>query len=245
MSLASDDYQPMHRPQPSTDSWNASAAPEGLPHSRPRRTPQLERRGVGQAPPVSATDAESRAFGDRFGIDSDSSTETSAGYALRVEVGLYAGSFDPVHLGHSAVIATASETLDRLVVIVAANSNKQAGMFSVQERLQMLSEACQPFGNVRVATLSGLLVAIAVQVGATVLVRGAGKEHVDEEQMAYMNGRDGLPTVLIPSDPTTAFISSSQVRTLIRAGALHEAGKLVPAGVTQAVKARETTSLFL
>ena len=160
-----------------------------------------------------------------------------------MEVGLYAGSFDPVHLGHMALIATALENLDGLVVVVAANPQKQTGMFSIQERLHMLSEACQQFEDVRVAAHGGLLIDIAARFGATVLVRSAGKEHVEEEQMAYLNGRDGLRTVLIPSDPTTAFISSSQVRTLIGAGALVAAATLVPAGVTERAKALDNASL--
>ena len=155
-----------------------------------------------------------------------------------MEVGVYAGSFDPVHLGHVALIATASKNLDRVVVVVATNPRKRTAMFSVQERLEMLSVACQDLGNVRVAARSGLLIDIAAQVGATVLVRSAGKEHVDEEQMAYLNGCEGLPTLLLPSDPDTAFISSSQVRTLIAVGALDAAAELVPAGVTHKAKAR-------
>ena len=160
-----------------------------------------------------------------------------------MEVGLYAGSFDPVHLGHMALIAAASEMLDELVVVVAANPQKRPAMFSVPDRVEMLSEASQHFGNVRVAAHSGLLIDIATQVGATVLVRSSGKEHGDEEQMAYLNGCEGLRTFLIPSDPTTAFISSSQMRTLIEVGALDSAAQLVPPGVTERAKARESASL--
>ena len=184
-----------------------------------------------------------RASGDPLETGSGRSTEPTPRYALSVEVGLYAGSFDPIHLGHMALTATASEKLDRIVVVVAANPQKRTAMFSVQERLEMVSGACQHLGNVRVAAHGGLLVDIAAQVGATVLVRSAGKEHVDEEQMAYLNGCEGLPTLLFPSDPKTAFISSSQVRTLIAVGALDAVAKLVPPGVTDSAKARQNTSL--
>lgn len=155
-----------------------------------------------------------------------------------MEVGLYAGSFDPVHLGHEALIAAASEMLDQLVVVVAANPQKRPAMFSVQERFEMLSGACQHFGNVTVAAHGGLLIDIAAKVGATVLVRSSGKEHGDEEQMAYLNGCAGLRTLLIPSDPATAFISSSHVRTLIGVGALDAAAELVPPAVAEKAKAR-------
>ena len=162
-----------------------------------------------------------------------------------MEVGLYAGSFDPVHLGHRALIAAASEMLDQLVVVVAANPQKRPAMFSVQERLEMLSWSCQHFRNVRVAAHGGLLIDIAVQVGATVLARSSGKEHGNEEQMAYLNGCGGLRTLLVPSDPTTAFISSSQVRTLIGVGALDAVAELVPPAVTERVKALQSPSLPL
>ena len=152
-----------------------------------------------------------------------------------MNVGLYAGSFDPVHLGHVALITAASEKLDRLVVVVAANPQKRTGMFSVPERVQMLEGACRHLENVLVAADAGLLIDMAGKVGADLLIRSAGKEHVDEKQMAYMNGCDGLRTLLVPADPKTAFISSSQVRSLIAAGALDTVARFVPPGVTDVV----------
>ena len=153
-----------------------------------------------------------------------------------VEVGLYGGSFDPVHLGHVAVITTASATLDQVVVLVAKNSQKASAMFPVQERVRMLAGACRHLGNVQVVAHSGLLIDVAVGLGATVLVRSAGKEHGDEQRMASMNGCGGLRTVLVAVDPETAFISSSQVRALIAVGALDTVARLVPASVADVVK---------
>lgn len=144
-------------------------------------------------------------------------------------VGLYAGSFDPVHLGHVALIETASARFERLVVVVAANTEKPSGMFRVHERVEMLTQACRNLRNVTVFAHGGLLVDMARQLGADVLVRSAGKEHVAEKQMAYMSGCDGLPTVLIPTDPSTAYISSSAVRAFVAKGAVDVAAGLVPA----------------
>jgi pantetheine-phosphate adenylyltransferase len=153
-------------------------------------------------------------------------------YPLSVNLGLYGGSFDPVHFGHMAVITAASERFDRLVVVVAGNSSKKTGPFTVDERVALLSDACRSLNNVVVVSHYGLLVDIARLVGADVLVRSAGKEHSDEKEMAYLNGRAGIPTLLIPSDPATAFISSSQVRGLIAAGEFSKLRYLVPASVT-------------
>ena len=102
----------------------------------------------------------------------------------------------------------------------------------------MLAGACRQLGNVRVAAHSGLLTDVARHIGATVLVRSAGKEHADEKRMAFMNGCAGLKTILIPVDPETAFISSSQVRGLIAVGAFDATARLVPASVTDLVKSR-------
>jgi pantetheine-phosphate adenylyltransferase len=152
-----------------------------------------------------------------------------------VSTGLYGGSFDPVHLGHLAVIKSASRQLDHLVVAVVGNSQKASGRFPVPERVGLLSDACRSLHNVSVVSHHGLLVELARAIGADVLVRSAGKEHPGEQSMAHLNGLGGLPTVLIPSEPATAFISSSQVRSLIAAGAFGELRNLVPPSVTAKV----------
>ena len=156
-------------------------------------------------------------------------------YPLHVSTGLYGGSFDPIHLGHLAVITSASNQLDRLVVAVVGNSQKTSGLFTVPERDGLLSDACRSLHNVSVVSHHGLLVDLARTLGVDVLVRSAGKEHPDEKSMAHLNGLGGLPTLLIPSEPGTAFISSSQVRSLIAAGAFGELRDLVPRSVTARV----------
>lgn len=98
--------------------------------------------------------------------------------------------------------------------------------------LALLSAACRSLNNVVVVSHDGLLADIATIVGADVLVRSAGKEHSEEKGMAYLNGRGGIPTLLVPSDPATAWISSSQVRHMIAAGAFGKLPSLVPASVT-------------
>lgn len=123
------------------------------------------------------------------------------------------------------------------MVVVAGNSRKKKGLFTVDERVAVLSEACRPLSNVDITSHHGLLVDVARLVGADVLVRSAGKEHADEKGVAYLNSRGGIPTLLIPSDPATAFISSSQVRSLIAASALSDLSQLVPTSVTARLQA--------
>lgn len=142
-----------------------------------------------------------RALRDLCGKRIRSISRSWSRYAHSVEVGLYAGSFDPVHLGHKALIAAASEMLDQLVVVVAANPQKRPAMFSVQERLEMLSGACRDFGNVRVAAHGGLLVDIAAQVGATVLVRSSGKETGMKNRWPTSTAAKGLRPSSSPQTP--------------------------------------------
>ena len=103
-----------------------------------------------------------------------SKLSAGAAYSLSAHVGLYGRSVDPVHFGRMAVITTGRERFDRLVVVVAGRSQKHSGLFTVDERVALLSDAWVSLNNVTVALHDGLLVEIASKVGADVLVRSAG-----------------------------------------------------------------------
>ena len=154
---------------------------------------------------------------------------------------MYAGSFDPVHLGHMSVITLACEQFEALYVVVAANTSKRTGLFDSAKRVGLLVEATAHLPNVEVVAQSGLLIDIAAHLGAKALVRSAGKEITDEKGMAYMNGHEGMPTVLLPTDPITSFISSTQVRALIANGGWDALRAVVPENVVQAVSQRFST----
>ena len=74
----------------------------------------------------------------------------------RVGVGLYPGSFDPVHLGHLAVVETATLLFDEVVVAVVANPRKARGLFTVEERLEFVTAATAHLPAVRTRTFVGL-----------------------------------------------------------------------------------------
>lgn len=157
---------------------------------------------------------------------------------------LYAGSFDPVTLGHVDIMRRALALADRLVVAVAVNASKQP-LFALEERAALVREAlgevaAGPAPRVEVRHFQGLLVEFARSVGATLSVRGlrtvADFEY--EHQMALMN-RHVAPDVetvfLAPSAPT-AFVSSSLVREVARLGG--SVAGLVPPNVEAALAAR-------
>ena len=143
------------------------------------------------------------------------------------------GTFDPVTNGHLDIIGRTGETFDRVVVGVLENPAKQP-LFSLEERVEMLREACAPMAGVEVVSFHGLLVDFARQQGATVVVKGlrAVSDYEVEIQMAQMNHRiGGVETLLMPTNPTWSFLSSSLVKEVARYGGDVEG--LVPDHVKQ------------
>jgi len=152
---------------------------------------------------------------------------------VRVAVGLYPGSFDPVHLGHLTVIDTGAQFLDELVVAVVTNPAETA-VFPADVRVELLRASTRRWANVRCVAYDGLVVDAARREGAAVIVRSAGKEWHPELSMAAHNKRlSGLETVMIPAGPATRWLSSSVVRSLAREGRHGELLDLVPPAVAE------------
>jgi len=130
------------------------------------------------------------------------------------------GTFDPVTNGHLDIIGRTCATFDTVVVGVLENPSKQP-VFTVEERVAMLDEACSTLPNVAVKPFSGLLVVFARDQGATAIVKGlrAVSDYEYEIQMAQMNLRLGeVETVLMPTNPKWSFLSSSLVKEIARFG---------------------------
>jgi pantetheine-phosphate adenylyltransferase len=81
------------------------------------------------------------------------------------------GSFDPVTNGHIDIIARASTLFDEVVVAVGVNASKQR-LFSAEERIQMLTEACRPYPNVSIDSFDGLLTDFCQDRGVHAIVKG-------------------------------------------------------------------------
>ena len=99
------------------------------------------------------------------------------------------GSFDPVTNGHLDIVERASRLFDEVVVAVLVNESK-ASMFTLEERLDMLSRATSDLANVTVASFRGLLVNFCIENGVQAIVKGlrAVSDFDYELQMAQMNG---------------------------------------------------------
>ena len=116
---------------------------------------------------------------------------------------VYAGSFDPVTLGHLDIIRRSSEIFDEVIVGVLVNSAKSP-LFSVEERVNMLKEATEDIAHVRVVSFSGLLVDFAREMGTNVIVRGlrAVTDFEYELQIAQSNR-------IVAPDVDTVFLTTN------------------------------------
>jgi len=130
------------------------------------------------------------------------------------------GSFDPVTNGHLDIIGRASRLFDEVIVGVLVNESKR-GLFTIDERLEMLREVTKPYENIRVESFEGLTVNFCRAKNASVVVKGlrAVSDFDYELQMAQMNfGLAGIETLFMPTSPQNSFLSSSLVKDVAKWG---------------------------
>jgi pantetheine-phosphate adenylyltransferase len=150
------------------------------------------------------------------------------------------GSFDPITNGHLDIIARASKLYDTVYVAVMINKSKQ-GLFSVDERIDLIHQVTGSFGNVRVEAFHGLLVDFCKDRDIPAIVKGlrAVSDFDYELQMAQMNnGLSGVETLFVPTNPTYSFLSSSLVKEVATWGG--DVSHLVPEPVHRALAGRLT-----
>lgn len=130
------------------------------------------------------------------------------------------GSFDPVTRGHLDIFGRSAQLFDEVIVALLINESKK-GLFTVEERLDMLQEVTKEFPNVRVLSFQGLLVDFCRELGAQVVIKGlrAVSDFDYELQMAQMNiGLSGVETLFMPTNPLYSFIASSLVKEVAKWG---------------------------
>ncbi len=128
---------------------------------------------------------------------------------------IYPGSFDPITLGHLDIIRRASKMTDHLIVGVLNNSSKKP-LFTVEERVEMITRAVKDIPNVTVDSFQGLTVDFARQNGATVMVRGlrAVTDFEYELQLSQTNRKiaPDIDTIFLTTNLQYAYLSSSIVK---------------------------------
>lgn len=130
---------------------------------------------------------------------------------------VYPGSFDPVTNGHIDLIQRSAQVFGELIVAILENTEKTP-LFSLEERVEMLTEAVSGINNVSLVTFRGLLVDFAQQIGASVIIRGirAVSDYEYELQMALMNRRlsSTVETVFMIPAEAYSYLSSRLVKEI-------------------------------
>ncbi len=154
-------------------------------------------------------------------------------------VAVYPASFDPITNGHLDLVDRALKLVDELIVAVAINIEKK-GLFTVEERLEMVGEVLKDRPNVRVDSFDGLLVDYARGQNAPIVVRGlrALSDFEYEFEMALMNAHmtPEIETLFLMTSARWFYVSASRVRELVRFGA--DVSEFVPAAVHERLRAK-------
>lgn len=139
-----------------------------------------------------------------------------------MKIAVYPGSFDPITLGHLDIINRASLIFDKLVVLVAINTNKKS-TFTTEEKIEMIKKVTKHLKNVEVKSSSDLVSRYALEINANVIIRGLRNfnDYQDEISLFQFN-RSIAPNIdtfaLFPS-ANNLFLSSSSIKELVLFGA--------------------------
>jgi pantetheine-phosphate adenylyltransferase len=153
-----------------------------------------------------------------------------------MRIGVYPGTFDPVTYGHLDLVERGRKHVDRLVLAILRNEDKQP-LFSFEDRIAFLRDAVSRWDNVVVDSFDGLLVDYAKRTGASLILRGlrAVSDFEYELQMAMMNRRlaPDLETAFLMPNEAFSYVSSRLVREVARLGG--DVAGLVPPNVAKAL----------
>jgi pantetheine-phosphate adenylyltransferase len=149
---------------------------------------------------------------------------------------LVPGSFDPIHNGHLEVIERVATIFDEVVIASVYNPDKPSGLFTLEERRDMITTSCAHINNISVAFFSGLLVDFAKEQDCTAIIKGlrAVSDFETELQMAQMNEKlSGILTLFLPTASRHSFLSSRLLREVARYGG--DVSSMVPQNVNEAL----------
>ena len=132
---------------------------------------------------------------------------------------LYPGSFDPMTKGHMNIVEQASDLFDEVIIAVMQNPLKKSGLFTLEERMEMIKELYQRINNVRVISASGAAVDVALLNECKAIIRGLRSlsDYDYEVQLQQMNKEisdNKVNTICLFADKEYQFVSSSMVKEI-------------------------------
>jgi pantetheine-phosphate adenylyltransferase len=170
------------------------------------------------------------------------SAQKNANQRPNSKIAVYPGSFDPFTNGHLDVVDRALGIFDKLIVAVAANPEKRQPLFTVEERVKLITASLKDRDRVEVSGYKGLTVEFARARGARTIVKGlrAYSDFDAELQQALMNRKlaPDVHTVFLMSSFTHIFVSSSILKDIASYGG--NVADLVPPPVAKALKEKYT-----
>ncbi|MGV0325344.1 pantetheine-phosphate adenylyltransferase [Corynebacterium confusum] len=129
------------------------------------------------------------------------------------------GSFDPMTLGHLDIFTRANQLFDEVTVLVTGNPDKPSGLFSIDERMELIRQSVP--ADIKVDSWGGLLVDYTSEHGIDCLVKGlrSSLDYEYELPMAQMNRRlTGIDTMFLLTDEKYGYISSSLCKQVAKFG---------------------------
>ncbi|MEZ6045329.1 MAG: pantetheine-phosphate adenylyltransferase [Planctomycetaceae bacterium] len=142
---------------------------------------------------------------------------------------VYAGSFDPITLGHRDIISRGSALFDKLTVAVGINPDKNP-LFDSEERVALINEVIKPLQNVEVRCFSGLTVSFVRECGASVMLRGIRTlTDIEAEftmSLANHTLAPDIETVFLMSGENYTHISSSLIKQIALLGGAESESRL-------------------
>ena len=133
---------------------------------------------------------------------------------------LYPGSFDPMTKGHMNIVEQASDLFDEVIIAVMQNPLKKSGLFTLEERMEIIKELYQRINNVKVISASGAAVDVALLNECKAIIRGLRSlsDYDYEVQLQQMNKEisdNKVNTICLFADKEYQFVSSSMVKEVL------------------------------
>ena len=133
---------------------------------------------------------------------------------------LYPGSFDPMTKGHMNIVEQASDLFDEVIIAVMQNPLKKSGLFTLEERMEIIKELYQRINNVKVISASGAAVDVALLNECKAIIRGLRSlsDYDYEVQLQQMNkeiSNNKVNTICLFADKEYQFVSSSMVKEVL------------------------------